>query len=197
MYIGICGKQGSGKSTLSKYLLDNLDNYICIDIDKIGHLINNLDNVKEELITVFGDSILINNQIDRKTLGKIVFNNKDKMKLLEDITWKYMEEEIDKVINDNPKKIIILDYILLPETKYFMESSIKILLNPPDEERKNRIIARDQISEEDYLLRNQARYDYNENDFDFIIYNVSDRAIERIINRIKRIIFFYLFFSCL
>ncbi len=185
MLISICGNSGSGKSFLANKLTNTIDNSLHLDIDVIAHQILTLKIVQDELIEKFGMEIMENGTVSRKKLGKIVFNCKSKMDILKNITWKYMEEEIDKVINDNPKKIIILDYILLPETKYFMESSIKILLNPPDEERKNRIIARDQISEEDYLLRNQARYDYNENDFDFIIYNVSDRVIKRIINRIK------------
>ncbi len=167
MYIGICGKQGSGKSTLSKYLLDNLDNYICIDIDKIGHLINNLDNVKEELITVFGDSILINNQIDRKTLGKIVFNNKDKMKLLEDITWKYMEEEIDKLIGNRGN--VIFDWMLLPKVKYFKMCNIRILLDIPYEIRKERIIKRDHLDDNYFNIREENSINYNHDDFDIIM----------------------------
>ena len=43
MYIGICGLSGSGKSSLAKFLLEKHNNYLYIDIDKIGHEINELD----------------------------------------------------------------------------------------------------------------------------------------------------------
>ena len=36
MLIGICGKSGSGKSTISNTIKDYYDNVIIIDIDKIG-----------------------------------------------------------------------------------------------------------------------------------------------------------------
>lgn len=91
MIICICGKSGSGKSTIAKLIQEENPNSIHIDIDKIGHQSHNDETVKQELITTFGEVILTNNNIDRKKLGKIVFSDKLEMKKLEDITWKYME----------------------------------------------------------------------------------------------------------
>jgi hypothetical protein len=51
------------------------------------------------------------------------------MKKLEDITWDYMEKEIDKLIYNNKNKIIILDWQLLPKTKYLKLCDIKILID--------------------------------------------------------------------
>ena len=50
MIIGICGKSGSGKSTLSKTLTNHYKNIIHLDIDKVGHNVLTIKDVKNELI---------------------------------------------------------------------------------------------------------------------------------------------------
>ena len=151
---------------LAKYLLNKYPDYLYIDIDKIGHQVNELPEVKEELIKNFPD-ILTDNKIDRKKLGNIVFNDESKMKLLVDITWKYMEREIDKLIGNN--KNVIFDWALLPKVKYFKMCNMKILLDIPYDIRKERIIKRDNISEEYFDIRDKNGYPYNYSDFNIIL----------------------------
>ena len=50
MLIGICGKSGSGKSTISNIIKDYFDNTVIIDIDKIGHESYNDDQVINNMI---------------------------------------------------------------------------------------------------------------------------------------------------
>jgi dephospho-CoA kinase len=61
MIICICGKSGSGKSTIAKMIQEKRPNSIHIDIDKIGHMSHKDEKVKKELITTFGKTILTNN----------------------------------------------------------------------------------------------------------------------------------------
>ena len=166
MYIGICGLSGSGKSSLAKHLLEKNNNYLYIDIDKIGHEVNEYPEVKEELVKTFGD-ILTDNKVDRKKLGRLVFNNKPNMDKLEEITWKYMERRIDEIIGDN--KNVIFDWMLLPRVKYFKECDLKILLDIPVDVRRERIISRDNISMDYFNLRESSSYIYNKDDFDVVL----------------------------
>lgn len=184
MIICICGKSGSGKSTIAKIIQQERPNSIHIDIDKIGHKSHSDETVKQKLINTFGDSILTNENIDRKKLGKIVFSNKEEMKNLEDITWNYMEQQIDKIINNNKDKIIILDWLLLPRTKYFNNSDLRILVDIPYEIRKQRVLLRDNITEDKFDLRESSSIEYDESKFEYV---VKDNNI----NEIKKKVFKY------
>jgi len=168
MIISICGKSGSGKSTLAKKIIEERKNALHIDIDKIAHQVLTIPDVKKQLQEQFKD-VLTNDEVDRKKLGPIVFSSKENMDILTQITWPYMEREVDRIINENKDKIIILDYLLLPKTKYFETSDIRILLDIPKEIRKQRIIKRDNISEDKFNLRDSSSIEYNQEDFDVIL----------------------------
>ena len=181
MIIGICGKSGSGKSTIAKQITSRYKNAVHLDIDKIAHKSHKDEDVKQKIIGTFTESVLTNNEINRKKLGRIVFASKEKMKLLEEITWEFMEKEIDNFINENKDKIIILDYILLPLTKYFDKCNIKILLNIPYHIRKQRVLSRDDITEEQFDLRDSAAIQYEISDFDIVLENERDDILRRIL----------------
>lgn len=171
MIVCICGKSGSGKSTIAKLIMEKKPNSIHVDIDKIGHKSHNDEILKQKLVNTFGNDILTNNNIDRKKLGKIVFSDKLEMKKLEDITWKYMEQEIDSIIDNNKDKIIILDWLLLPKTKYFDNCDLRILVNTPYEIRKERVLKRDSITEEQFKLRDNSSIEYDKNKFEYVFEN--------------------------
>jgi len=182
MIIGICGKSGCGKSTLANQIINSTNNKaIHLDIDKVGHKVLLLPEVKEELINSFGPSVINDDLVDRKKLGEIVFNSRNEMDKLTDITWKYMQIEIDKFLNINSDKIIILDWLLLPKTKYFAMCDIKILLDIPYETRMQRAMARDHITEEAFALREKASIDFNENDYNYVLKSNDQELIKRMV----------------
>lgn len=185
MIIGLCGKSGSGKTTLAKELIKQCKHKVVhLDIDKVGHNVLTINEVIIDLINNFGSSIINNGVIDRKKLSSIVFSSKDKMNILENITWKYMEIYIDKFLKENKDNIIILDWILLPKTKYFSMCNIKVLLDIPYEIRKERVINRDNITEFNFELRDSAGIIYNHKDFDYVFDNTNEENIKRLVKRI-------------
>ena len=180
MLIGICGKSGSGKSSIANQIANKYKNVVHLDIDTIAHKSHQDEYVKKELVETYGEEILTNNQIDRKKLGKIVFSSREEMEKLKKITWDFMEKEIDNFLFQNKDKIIILDYILLPLTKYLNMCDIKILLDIPYEIRKERVLARDNITEESFLLRDASSIEYNKDEFDIVINNEKEDILRRV-----------------
>ena len=168
--IGITGKSGSGKSTLANLLAKEL-NCAGIDVDKIGHKATNDENISRKLCGIFGKEILGREGIiDRKKLGNIVFSDQEKMDILTDVTWDYMQEKIDEILKNKPE-IIILEWALLPISKYWEKSDVKILIQANQNERKKKVIERDEISEEYFEKRDSKSLDYETVNADFKFYN--------------------------
>ena len=184
--IGITGKSGSGKTTLSTLLSKKLDCNV-VDVDKIGHEATQNCEIVKKLCETFGIQILEKDgKIDRKKLGNIVFADKEKMNILTDITWGYMQNILDEILQKEEKQTIILEWALLPISKYWDNTNIKILMTAKDNERKEKVIERDKISEEYFLKRDSNAIDYTKYQFDYIFEN--DYKLETIEKIAKTII---------
>ena len=182
MIIGICGKSGCGKSTLANQIIELTNNKaIHLDIDKVGHKVLLLPEVQKELINSFGESVVKEKIVDRKKLGEIVFDSRNEMNKLSDITWKYMQREIDYFLTIHKDKIIILDWLLLSISKYFDMCDIKILLDIPYEVRKQRAMKRDNISEETFDLREKASIEFDESAFDYVLKTNNKEIVKRLV----------------
>jgi len=174
MLISVVGKSGAGKTTIIKKHLEFHQNFIHIDIDKISHQSLEEKDIKERLIEAFGVNIENKNKIDRKKLAKIVFSSKEAMQKLTDITWPFMETRIDELIAKNSGKNIILDWQLLPKTKYFKQSDFKILVTAPFKVRLARALERDKITKERFIERENASLDFSAYEFDYVINNTKE-----------------------
>lgn len=174
MLISLVGLSGSGKSYISELLCSYNQRIVRLDIDKIGHQALLNEEVKANLVSSLGIEILNNEtgNIDRKKLSQIVFTSPMAMQVLTDLTWSYMEKQIDMFIDENQDKIIILDWLLLPKTKYFLMSDLRILVTAPQEVRMQRAMARDNISAEKFLIRDANAPELDKIYFDYVINNV-------------------------
>lgn len=183
MLITITGPSGSGKSFIANYLTTLNKNIVHLNIDLVGHEVIETEEIKRKIVEHFHLDTQ-NNQIDRKRLGEIVFNNQDKMQELSNLTWEYMEQKIDEYIKDNQNKIIILDWILIPKTKYFDSSDINILVKADLEERIKMAILRDSITPAKFEEREKATLNFDEDKFDYVIENESQAKTKVMVKKI-------------
>ena len=117
--IGLTGGTGSGKSTVSAYLKKR--GCCIIDADEIARQLTSpggeaLDPIREK----FGDSVFYDDRtLYIKKLGNIVFNDEEKLKILEEITTKIVIRKITDKIHQMKESgyegIVILDAPLLFE----------------------------------------------------------------------------------
>lgn len=184
MLIAVVGKSGSGKSFISQMLTNKIPNSIWVDIDRIGHESLTDYHIKEELIKRFGRGIIINDTINRAALSNLVFNDKDKLNFLNELTEVYIKSKIQQVIVDNKDKNIILDWALLGETEFLNLCDIKILVKANQNIRAQRIINRDRVNMEKFNARERASYNYDETNFDLILDNSQNFDLEKAVNKI-------------
>lgn len=145
MVVGLTGSIASGKSLVTNYLRKL--NYQVIDSDVISHNILFLDDVKKEIVNAFGKEVLVDNNIDRKILGNIVFNDINKKSLLESIMLPFIVSEIKKQLSQSDE-ILFLDAPLLIEynLQYLVD---KIIVIKVDEDiQLKRLMERDNITRE-------------------------------------------------
>jgi len=178
--IGLTGGIGSGKTAVSE-IFEELGVNV-IDTDVISReLINHDQSTLKAVLNTFGDSILNSeNSIDRKKLANIVFTDKDKKQLLEDILHPKIRDEVNKQIHSlgqstSPDYIIVVIPLLL-ETG-FNDVTDRILVVLADEDRRiNRVLQRDErnLDEIRSIITHQVHDDKRLKAADDIIENNSD-----------------------
>ena len=185
MIIGLTGGIASGKSTVSKYLVEK--GFKVYDADKIAKDITEKKSVQEEIITTFGDKILDENgNVDRKKLKEIVFENKEKLKKLNAIIHPKVIDFYKELKEQNTDKIIIFDVPLL------FESGIdkfcdKILVVISDYEiQLDRIVERDKIDRElaEKIIKSQLSNEERIKKADVVIENNS--SLEDLFEKVER-----------
>lgn len=188
MIISIVGKSGSGKSTIARALSNLDERMLHVDIDQISHQVLTFKEVQDALQNTFGTDVVIDKEVQRKVLGQIVFTTPEQMQKLTDITWHHMEKIIDSIIENNSNKIILLDYLLLPKTKYFEQSDLKIWVDAPYEVRVERVIKRAiqerNVTRDYFKKRDAAGIDYEEGKYDIVINNVNKEKTKEEVKKV-------------
>lgn len=121
MIIGLTGGIATGKSTISSFFKE--EGIPVIDTDLIAHdLMKQGQKAYGEIIKVFGSEILNEDgEINRKALGKIVFNNEEKRLMLNRIVHPLVKEVVKEDIKryqTDGHKIIVIDVPLLFESGF-------------------------------------------------------------------------------
>ena len=180
--LAITGSSGSGKTTIAELFL-KLDETILINTDEIAREMAEKDkNYLNDIIIAFGAKILNSSMgLDRKRLSKIIAEDCEARIELNRITKKNIMPRINKIIEENKdKKLIVVDVPVLYENQlenYF--DKVLAIVSDKDEQIK-RIMKRDGLNREDAEARLNMQLD---NDFfsenaDFVIVNFGKSTSE-------------------
>ena len=119
--IVITGSIGTGKSTALDIIKEL--GFTVLDSDKIVHEGYNIgSDLYYRIIEHFGDKILKDEKIDRRKLGRIVFNNEEKLHELNNLVHGYVYNKLKEGIENCYDNVIFLDIPLILETKDIHET---------------------------------------------------------------------------
>lgn len=145
--IGITGGIATGKTQVSKIIKEL--GYQVLSSDEISHHVLNDKRIKagyHQIVAIFGEDILDENKdIDRKKLGNIVFNDKEKRQQLEKILHPLIKERILKKIEQCTDKLLFVEVPLLFETDFIDIVDKTIVVYADLDHQIWRLMARDKV----------------------------------------------------
>lgn len=123
MFIGITGGVGAGKSTILQILKEKYDAHLIMADDVAKELMCRGKSAYRKIVQTFGEEILGDDlEINRQKLSSIVFQDDDKLLMLNQIVHPLVQKAIlkekDKISKKNPEKLIVLEAALLIEAGY-------------------------------------------------------------------------------
>lgn len=165
MIIGLTGSIASGKSTVSKML--KAKGFSIVDADEIARLVVKPGSpVLLEISRVFGEDILrTDGSLHREKLGERIFGNVEERQKLNGIIHPAIRREMlsqkEQFISTG-SNTVIMDIPLLFESKLqsFVDKIIVVSVTP--EIQKERLIARNVLSEEEADARIKSQLSMKE-----------------------------------
>lgn len=166
--VGLTGPTGAGKSYVCEIFRQK--GFKIIDCDKIAHELTAKNApILTELASEFGEDVVKNGELDRKLLASRAFDTKEHTKKLNSILHPVIAEKC----KEEAQGLTVLDASQLFEAN-MQNDCYKVIGVLADEDvRIKRIIARDNITEQQAKLRMSAQFDndYFIDNCDYIIYN--------------------------
>ncbi|PRY84002.1 dephospho-CoA kinase [Alkalibacterium olivapovliticus] len=159
--LGLTGGIATGKSSASSFFKKKGIPVVDADIGA-REIMEPGQKTYAKVIGLFGDTILNENRtIDRKKLGSIVFNDKDKMDQLNAVVRKdiydWIQKEKEGFINSG-YPLIVLDIPLLYEAGYDSEVDAVMVIVTNEATQLKRLMERDNISESEAISRIKSQH---------------------------------------
>ena len=161
--IGIAGGIASGKTYVAKRLVDAIGDTITasyISLDAIGHqVLEDSDpiylNTRNRIARLFGEKILRSDgSVNRRALGKIVFNNPAALMKLDEIMHEPMMTCLYNETREIATGVIIIEGAILVEAKWTnLVNNNVVLVDAPEEIRLKRLVERSQIKRTEALTK--------------------------------------------
>ncbi|VDK75973.1 unnamed protein product [Litomosoides sigmodontis] len=149
--IGLTGGIASGKTNAANFLSEN--GCEVINCDKLAHELYKKGTVlATNIAATFGNHIVQNGVVDRKKLGAIVFADKKKLSMLNDIVWPPLKNKVKEIIAQSKAEFVIVDAAVLLDADWDSNGIVHHVWSciiPP-------IIAKERIVERDHITNEEA-----------------------------------------
>jgi dephospho-CoA kinase len=176
--IGLTGGIGSGKSTVAK-VFEVLGVPVYYADEAAKRLMNEDEQLKQQIIQHFGEAAYKNNTLDRSYLASQVFNNKEKLELLNSLVHPATIRDAGNWMQLQTTPYAIKEAALIFESGTQDQLDYVIGVSAPAPLRILRVMKRDGSTREQVLARmgKQIQEVIKMRLCDFIIYNDEQQPV--------------------
>ncbi|WCR27268.1 dephospho-CoA kinase [Paenibacillus thiaminolyticus] len=163
MNIGLTGGIASGKSTVSRLLVER--GALLVDADRIAReIVLPGSPALDQIADRFGaDMLLPDGSLDRKRLGNVVFSDAAKRKALEEITHPAIRQEMMmqmcRLEEEHPQSLVVVDVPLLYESGLTDRFEEIVVIYVPQAIQLERLMGRDGLTEAEASERLLSQWD--------------------------------------
>jgi dephospho-CoA kinase len=187
--IGLTGGIGSGKTTIAKYFQSfGIPVYIADDEAKN---IMQSSEIIAAIKNTFGEAIFEHGTLNREKLANIVFNEPEKLELLNNIVHPAVKKHFEHWLLQYKKiHYVIYEAAILFESGGYKNCDFIITVTAPVDKRIQRVIERDKTTRELVLKRINAQWTDEKriSKSDFVIENISLENAKLEVYRILKIL---------
>ncbi|CEN33516.1 dephospho-CoA kinase [Capnocytophaga cynodegmi] len=146
MVVGLTGGIGSGKTTIAK-MFEKLGISVYISDQEAQKLIESDENIKNRIKSSFGELAYINGKYNRKYIAEIVFKDKDKLSIINEIVHPEVAKHFSEWKTKQNSPYVIKESAILFESGAYQSCDYIITVIAPEQERIRRVVERDGVSE--------------------------------------------------
>jgi dephospho-CoA kinase len=184
--IALTGGIGCGKSHAAQYFAEL--GALVIDADQLARAaIERGSDGFDEVVTLFGDGVLKDGNIDRKSLAELIFKDPSAKAKLENIIHPFVRKEFEEAVASlKGDQILVYEIPLLVETKAQERFDLVITVESEMENRIARLRGRGMhISEIEGRIAAQATREQRIEVADFLIEN--DGSEDELLRQVENI----------
>jgi dephospho-CoA kinase len=176
--IGLTGGIGSGKSTIAR-IFEVLGIPVYYADQEAKRIMNEDEQLRRQIIQHFGEKAYRQTGLDNKYLAGIVFNNREKLDLLNSLVHPATIGDAERWMQQQKTPYAIKEAALIFETSSQEHLDYVIGVSAPEPLRIHRAMQRDNITREAVLARMQKQIQevIKMRLCDFIIYNDEQQLV--------------------
>lgn len=170
--VGLTGGIGSGKTTVAKIFMQ-LGVPVYLSDNRAKDLMLNNQFLRESLISVFGDKVIINGFLNRSYIASKVFSNTEELIKLNALVHPFVQKDFDVWSASQTSNYVLKEAAILFETGANKLLDKVVLVESPEDLKVSRIMFRDGMTEEEVFKRMSKQWSDRQKrtNADYIIQN--------------------------
>lgn len=173
--IGITGGIGSGKTSVSKFIIEAGFPVYFTD-DRAKQIMNESDEIKNYLTKKYSNNIYINNLLNTKLLASYVFKDTKALNELNEIVHPKVFDDFEIWKNSQNKNLIFKESAILFESGSYKMCDFNISVEADEEIRIARTMKRNNFTREQVMDRIKKQWSSHQRlkKADYVIFNNDD-----------------------